>query len=75
VQITVGLKRIVRSSILDGKKYSMDMVISEEQLAELEGPGRRLIQEICPELSADEREFLASGITPAEWRRVFGSGA
>ena len=65
---------IVRKSILDGREYSMIVVISDAQIAELESGGRRLIQEIVPHLSADEREFLMSGITPEKWRRVFGGG-
>ena len=28
---------------------------------------KKLIQNVFPELSADEREFLVSGWTPAEW--------
>ncbi len=31
-----------------------------------------LIQNIVPNLSADEREFLISGITPAEWESLYG---
>ncbi len=30
------------------------------------------IQEIAPHLSADEREFLISGITPSIWQSIFG---
>lgn len=32
-----------------------------------------LIQDAFPFLSADEREFLISGILPDEWERLFGS--
>ncbi len=30
------------------------------------------IQDAFPELSADDREFLLTGITPEEWDRAFG---
>lgn len=30
------------------------------------------IQHAFPELSADDREFLLTGITPEEWERTFG---
>jgi hypothetical protein len=30
-----------------------------------------LIQDAMPQLSAEEREFLMTGITPAEWDSVF----
>lgn len=30
-----------------------------------------LIQEVFPDLSADQREFMISGYTPAEYRDIF----
>jgi hypothetical protein len=30
-----------------------------------------MVQDAFPHLSADEREFLMSGATPAEWADVF----
>ncbi len=30
-----------------------------------------LIQDVMPELSPDEREFIMSGITPTEWDQLF----
>jgi len=46
----------------------MDLEITSEQLEEYNLPPneRRLIQDIMPDLSADEREFLITGITPME---------
>ena len=32
-----------------------------------------LIQNIFPELSREEREFLISGCTPGEWAELFGT--
>jgi len=34
--------------------------------------GQGLIQDCLPYLSADEREFLMTGITPEEWSTAFG---
>ena len=31
-----------------------------------------LIQDVMPDLTADQREFLMSGITPEEWDDMFG---
>jgi len=31
-----------------------------------------LIQKAMPNLSADDREFIMTGITPEEWEDVFG---
>lgn len=33
----------------------------------------RLAQIAFPELDADQREFIISGTTPAEWEKLFGS--
>lgn len=30
-----------------------------------------LIQDVFPELSAEQREFIMSGVTPAEWEDLF----
>ncbi len=32
---------------------------------------KRVIQDILPNLSADEREFIKTGKTPAEWDKMF----
>jgi hypothetical protein len=34
--------------------------------------GGELIQNAFPELSADAREFIKTGITPDEWKAAFG---
>ncbi len=41
-------------------EHSID--VTAEQMAELSKRPRRLIQDICPNLSTDEREILISGI-------------
>ncbi len=33
---------------------------------------RPLIQQAFPDLSADDREFLLTGVTPEEWTRLCG---
>ena len=33
---------------------------------------RRLIQDIFPNLNDDEREFIMTGYTPADWRTLHG---
>ena len=53
-------------SIISGKQYGMDLNITQEQYEEWLHT-ERLVQDIFPDLSADEREFLISGITPEEW--------
>ena len=31
-----------------------------------------LIQDVMPDLSPDQREFLMTGMTPLEWTNMFG---
>jgi hypothetical protein len=48
----------------------MEIDVTEEQLAAWRGG--QLIQEAMPHLSADEREFIMTGVTPTEWKDAFG---
>ncbi len=60
---------ITRRSIVSGVKNTMKLdVTMHEYLLWREG---MLIQEAMPQLSAEEREFLMTGITPAEWNEAF----
>lgn len=54
-----------RMSILTMKIHEREIDITEEQLE----AWRRgaCIQDVVPHLSADDREFIISGITPEEW--------
>lgn len=63
---------ITMRSQLSGKESTMDLDVTFGQIAELQSPGRRMIQDIFPNLSADEREFLLTGVTPEEWATAFG---
>ena len=47
----------------------MEIDVSDKQIALWMEGG--LIQEVMPNLSPDEREFLMTGITPAEWNEMF----
>jgi len=46
------------------------MDVTQEQLnAYFDGKG--LVQEIFPQLTTEEREFIMTGITPEEWDELF----
>jgi len=61
--------QITRTSRLTGKTSVMDLNLTQAELdAWVDG---MLIQDAMPQLSAEEREFLMTGITPAEWDEVF----
>ena len=56
-------------SQLSGKTHQMEIDVSEKQIT-LWQEGA-LIQDVMPNLSPDEREFIMTGITPAEWDEAF----
>ena len=64
---------IVRQSQLSGAIYVMEIDITEEQLERVENRriNGELIQNIVPNLSKEDREFLITGITPEEWELTF----
>jgi hypothetical protein len=64
---------INRRSGLTGKINTMDIPVTQERLAcpRADSPDV-LIQDFFLDLSADQREFLKTGITPEEWDDVFG---
>ena len=72
-----GLKRVTvrKKSILTGQVNEMDLDLDPNALERwLASPRaeRPFLRDAFPHLSADEREFLLSGSTPAEWDRYFG---
>jgi|TARA_R110001632_G_scaffold127569_1_gene241344 hypothetical protein len=56
---------ITRRSPLTGKTNTMRLDLSEGALHAWKGG--MLAQDAMPNLSADEREFVMTGITPYEW--------
>lgn len=61
---------VKRKSILDGKVYEMDLPITPEDLARYDA-GEGHVQNIFPNLNADQMEFIMSGITREEWNETF----
>jgi len=59
--------KVTRTSIITGTTRTMDLPITEEQMALYESPNAPLIQSVFPHLSNDQREFIMTGITQAEW--------
>ena len=62
---------IEMESPFTGKVNSMFMLFDVADFTKWR-EGRGLIQDCLPYLSADEREFLMTGLTPEEWERTFG---
>jgi len=67
--------KVTRKSMLSGKTHTREIDIDEATLLRVisRRQSRLLIQQIVPYLTADDREFLITGITPEEWEAEFGS--
>ncbi len=61
---------ITRKSPLTGKVTTMDLNITEGQILLYESGV--LLQNAFPQLTADEREFYKTGLTPEDWKAMFG---
>lgn len=48
----------------------MNLDVTEEQIRRFEAGG--FVQNVFPELSATEREFLITGMSEAEQKEIFG---
>ena len=60
---------IAKTSSLTSRTHEMVIDVSDKQIALWMEGG--LIQDVMPNLSPDEREFIMTGITPAEWDEAF----
>ena len=59
-----------RVSSLSGKVNEMDLDITDAQVSSY--AAGEYVQVAFSNLSAGEREFIMTGITPTEWAEVFG---
>jgi hypothetical protein len=60
---------ITRISPFSGNTISLDIPVTQAQLDAWASGS--LIQDAMPNLSADEREFIMTGITAQEWDDMF----
>ena len=63
--------QITRTSPFSGKEHTREIDVTHAQLQRWQCTSA-LIQDVMPHLSADDREFLMTGITPEEWEEQFG---
>lgn len=61
---------ITRTSMLTGITRTLDIPVTQLQLDRWESG--TLIQNAMPDLTADEREFIVTGIIAEEWDNAFG---
>lgn len=64
---------ITRRSQLTGKTHTREVPVDKERMLRYMSGGHH-IQDIFPELSPEDREFIRTGITPEEWNEHFGNG-
>jgi hypothetical protein len=66
---------VTKTSQLAKTESTLDLDITQDQLnrVNLRYTTGELIQNIVPNLSVEEREFLISGITPTEWNQLFNT--
>lgn len=60
---------ITKRSMLTGKEHTMDIPTTPDKLKLYES-GEMLIQYVFPDLTPEQREFIKTGITPDEWKRI-----
>lgn len=60
---------ITRTSTISGVERTLDINVTDEQLANWKNGA--FIQDAMPHLSAEDKEFLKTGITPEEWDTAF----
>ncbi len=63
---------ITRESIFTQHTHTLNIDVTQDQLNDWQSG--TLIQTAMPDLSAADREFLMTGITPEEWAETFGDG-
>ena len=62
--------QVTKQSSISGKTHTLEIDITPEQWKRWKGG--ELLQNVCPHLDADDREFLISGATKEEWAAFFG---
>lgn len=60
---------ITRTSPFSGEENRIDVDVTQEELYEYYHGGK-LLQDAFPNLSADHREFIKTGIMPEEWDQM-----
>jgi hypothetical protein len=67
-----GNLKVTRTSLFTKQRNSMTLPITRDEL-QAYARGADLIQNVFPNLTPDQREFIQSGATLEEWNSMFGS--
>lgn len=60
--------KVTRKSLFSGKVHTMELPVSPLDLDAYHA-GKANIQDVFLHLTAEQREFIMSGITPEEWAK------
>lgn len=58
---------VTRRSMISGIERTRDLDVTPEHMAIWDAPNRPLVQDLFPNLTPEEREFIMTGITQEEW--------
>jgi len=61
--------QITRKSIISGITRTLELNVTQEQIDKW--MAGMYIQDAMPQLNADEREFIKTGVTKDEWDKAF----
>lgn len=61
--------QITRTSAISGIQRTIEISVSVEQLKQISDGG--LVQNVCPHLTDDQREYLITGAWDGEWDKMF----
>lgn len=59
---------ITKKSFISGIERTLEIPVTQEELDKWKGG--MLAQEAFPNLTADQREFIMTGVTPEEWEET-----
>jgi len=62
--------KVTRLSPVSGVRHTMELDVTAKQIVSWEKG--EMIQNVFPHLTAGEREFIKTGITPDDWDNLFG---
>ncbi len=67
--MTMETVKVTRTSPVSGLVSTIEVEATAEQIVAWNMGGK--VQDCFPHLSADQREFILTGITPVEWEEMF----
>lgn len=63
--------KVTKKSNVSGNINTMELPVTQAELDRY-AEGKERLQNVFPHISADQREFIKTGITPEEWAEIFG---